>query len=217
MNRPHVIVNCAISADGKTALSNRRQLHISCEEDIKRVYMLRNECDAVLVGIGTVISDDPKLTVKEKYVKNPHQPIRIVLDTNCKTPDDAQVVNNVAKTLIFTSKKHGKKYGDNVEIIESKTDENGFIDLQILLELLYKCGIKKLLVEGGGTVIWEFLRQKLIDDLYVYTGPVIVGGKNTPTMADGKGIDDIKNLLSLEIVKTSRLGSGLLIHYKIKR
>lgn len=217
MNRPHVIVNCAMSADGKTALPNRKQLRISCEEDIKRVYILRNECDAVLVGIGTVLSDDPKLTVKEKYVKNPRQPIRIILDVNCKTPNDAQVVNNVAKTLIFTAKKCGKKYGDNVEIIESKIDENGFIDLQILLEILGKRGVKKLLVEGGGTIIWEFLRQRLVDDLYVYTGPMIIGGKNTPTMADGKGIDDIKNLLSLEIIETSRLGSGLLIHYRIKR
>ena len=217
MTRPYVIVNCAMSADGKTALSNRKQLRISCEEDIKRVYMLRNECDAVLVGIGTVLSDDPKLTVKEKYVKNPCQPTRIVLDTNCKTPNDAQVVNNASKTLIITAKKCSKKYGDNVEIIESKTDENRFIDLQILLEILHKRGIKKLLVEGGGTVIWDFLRQKLVDDLYVYIGPMIIGGKNTPTLADGKGINDIKNLLCLELVETHRLGSGLLLNYKIKR
>jgi 2,5-diamino-6-(ribosylamino)-4(3H)-pyrimidinone 5'-phosphate reductase len=206
-----------MSADGKTALPNRKQLRISCEEDIKRVYILRNECDAVLVGIGTVLSDDPKLTVKEKYFKKPSQPIRIVLDTNCKTPNDAQVVNNATKTLIFTAKKCSKKYGDNVEIIESKIDKNGFIDIKILLEILHKRGIKKLLVEGGGTVIWEFLRQKLVDDLYIYIGPMIIGGKNTPTMADGEGINDIKNLLSLEIVETRRLGSGLLIHYKIKR
>ena len=217
MTRPYVIVNCAMSADGKTALSNRKQLRISCEEDITRVYMLRNECDAVLVGIGTVLSDDPKLTVKEKYVKNPCQPTRIVLDTNCKTPNDAQVVNNASKTLIITAKKCSKKYGDNVEIIESKTDENRFIDLQILLEILHKRGIKKLLVEGGGIVIWDFLRQKLVDDLYVYIGPMIIGGKNTPTLADGKGINDIKNLLCLELVETHRLGSGLLLNYKIKR
>jgi len=88
MNMPHVIINCAMSLDGKLASQSGRQMKISCEEDIKRMYKLRNNYDAVLVGIGTVLSDDPKLTVKEKYVKNPKQPIRIVLDTYCKTPID---------------------------------------------------------------------------------------------------------------------------------
>ncbi len=86
MKRPYVVINCAMSADGKIASPSGKQMRISCDEDIKRMYELRNGCDAVLVGINTVLSDDPKLTVKEKYVKNPKQPIRIVLDTNliCK-------------------------------------------------------------------------------------------------------------------------------------
>lgn len=215
MNRPHVIVNCAMSADGKIALPTRKQLRISSEEDIERMYRLRNKCSAVLVGIGTILSDDPKLTVKEEYVKNLHQPIRIILDVYCKTPEDALVVNQAAKTLIVTGKKCDKKYGDNVKIIECETDENGFINLNSLLELLYERGIKTLLVEGGSTVIWSFLKQRLVDDLYVYMGPMIIGGKDTPTMVDGIGIKGIDELIPLEISEIRRLGPGILIHYKM--
>lgn len=215
MSRPHVIVNCAMSADGKIALPSREQLRISSDKDIKRMYKLLNECDAVLVGIGTILSDDPKLTVKEKYVKHPRQPIRVILDVHCKTPGDALVVNQAAKTLIITGEKCSKKYGDNVEMIECETDENGLIDLNILLKLLYERGIKILLVGGGGTVIWNFLKQKLVDDLYVYVGPMVIGGKNTPTLADGEGINSVDELVSLKVVDMGRLGSGFLVHYKM--
>lgn len=206
-----------MSADGKIALPTRKQLRISCEEDTERVYKLRNECNAVLVGVGTVLSDDPKLTVKEKYVKKLHQPIRIVLDTHCKTPKNALVVNDTAKTMIITGKKCNKKFGDNVEVIQCETDKNGFINLNKLLELLYERGIKTLMVEGGSTVIWSFLKQKLVDDLYVYVGPMIIGGKDTPTLADGDGIGGVGDLLSLEIIDVTTMGAGILIHYKMKK
>ena len=215
MNKPYVIVNCAMSADGKIALPTRKQLRISCNEDIERMYKLRNKYDAVLVGINTVLSDDPKLTVKEKYVEQPHQPIRVILDSHCKTPEAALAADGVAKTFIIAAEKCNKKYGNNVEVIQCETDQNGFIDLEKLLDLLYDRGIKMLMVEGGSTVIWNFLKQRLADELYVYIGPMIIGGKNTPTMADGEGIKNIDELISLKIVETSRIGPGILIHYKM--
>lgn len=217
MNRPHVIVNCAMSADGKIALPTRKQLKLSSEEDMKRVYKLRNEYDAVLVGVGTILSDDPKLTVKESYVKKPKQPIRIILDAHCKTPKNAHAVNNVTKTLIITLQKCEKNYGKHVEIIKCKTGRKGLVDLNQLLDILYKRGIKKLMVEGGGTVIWNFLNQKLVDDLYVYVSPVIVGGRYTPTMADGEGIKIFEDTIRLKIVRVRRLGKGVLFHYKMRK
>jgi len=217
MKKPHVIVNCAMSADGKIALPTRKQLRISSEEDIERMYKLRNECDAVLVGVNTILSDDPKLTVKEKYVKQPRQPIRIILDANCKTPEKALAVDKSAKTMIIVGKKCDKKFGSNVEMIQCQTDENGFIDLKKFLEMICGRGIKKLMVEGGSTVIWSFLKQKLVDDLYVYVGPMIIGGKNTPTLADGDGIGGVGDLLSLEIIDVTTMGAGILIHYKMKK
>jgi 2,5-diamino-6-(ribosylamino)-4(3H)-pyrimidinone 5'-phosphate reductase len=215
MNQPHIIINCAMTADGKIAQPNGKQLCISCEEDMERMYKLRNKYDAVLVGINTVLSDDPKLTVKDKYVENPRQPIRIVLDTHCKTPTNSLVVNQAAKTLIITDKECNKKYNDNVEIIQCETDKEGYIDLNKLLKILFNRGIKTLMVEGGSTVILNFLKQRLVDDMYVYISPMIVGGKDTPTLADGNGIKNIGELINLEIADTYRLGSGILIYYRM--
>ena len=215
MNKPHVIINCAMSADGKIALPSGKQLRISCDKDIKRMYKLRDKCDAVLVGINTIISDDPKLTIKRKYVEQPRNPIRIILDVHCKTPVDAHAVDDVAKTFVITAEKCNKKYGNNVEVIQFKADQNGFIDLERLLDFLYDRGIRTLMVEGGSTVIWNFLKERLADDLYVYIAPIIVGGKYTPTIADGEGIKNIDELISLKIVETSRIDPGILIHYKM--
>jgi len=210
MKRPYVVVNCAMSADRKIASPSGKQFKISCEEDIKRMYELRNESDAVLVGINTVLSDDPKLTVKEKYVKNPKQPIRIVLDTNCRTPVDSLVVNDLTKTLIVTAKNCNKVYGKNVEFILCDTDSNGLIDIDKLLNILFKKGIKKLMVEGGGTVIWNFLEKGLVDDFFVYIGPMIIGGKNTPTIGNGKNFEKF-----LKLGNIKDFGSGKLLHYKM--
>lgn len=216
MKRPYVIINCAMSADGKIALPSRKQVRISCDEDIKRMYNLRNEADAVLVGIGTILSDDPKLTVKEKYVKNPKQPLRIVLDSNCRTPKDALVLNDSAKTLIIIKKGNEKQFDcKHVEVVECKTDNEGRIDLNSALDLLFQKGVKKLLVEGGSTVIWSFLKKKLVDDLFIYIGPYVIGGKDTPTVADGSGIKNENELLSLRIVNVKRLDEGALIQYKV--
>jgi len=212
MKRPYVVINCAMSADEKIASQSGRQLRISCDEDIKRMYELRNECDAVLVGINTVLSDDPKLTVKEKYVKNPKQPIRIVLDTKCKTPINSLVVNNAAKTLIVAGEKCSKKFGENVEIVVCEKDDNGLIYLEKLLDTLYNKGIKKLMVEGGGTVIWNFLNKGFVDDFYVYVGLMIIGGKNTPNVGGGSG-KKFKKLLKL--IETRNIGPGTLFHYRL--
>jgi len=209
MKRPYVVINCAMTADGKIAKPSGEQLKISCEEDMKRVYQMRNDVDAVLVGINTVLSDNPKLTVKEKYVKNPKQPIRIVLDSKCRTPIDALVVNNVSKTIIFTAKQSGKNYSDNVEIVICETDEQGFIDLKQMLEFLSEKGIKNLMVEGGSTIINSFLKRGLVDDFYVYVGPMIVGGNKAPSLTIGDS-------LNLKLLNSKKLGQGILNHYRLK-
>jgi 2,5-diamino-6-(ribosylamino)-4(3H)-pyrimidinone 5'-phosphate reductase len=216
MNRPYIIINCAASVDGKIALSTKKQFRISSDEDIKRMYKLRNECDAVLVGINTILSDDPKLTVKEKYVKNPKQPFRIILDSKCRIPDGALVLNTVSKTLIITLKGNERCIeGRHIEVIGCNANAMGQIDLKCAMELLYKKGVRKLLVEGGGIIIWNFLHKKIVDDLFIYIGPYIVGGKKTPTIADGLGIQDEGEIINLKIIEIKRLGSGILTHYRL--
>jgi len=216
MNRPYVIVNCAMSADGKSALPTRKQLRISSDEDIERMYKLRNECDTVLVGIDTVLSDDPKLTVKAKYVENPKQPLRVVLDSKCRIPKDTLVLNNAAKTLIITTEGNEKHFeGEHIEVVGCKANEEGHVDLEYALELLCQKGVEKLLVEGGGTIVWSFLEKRLVDDLYIYIGPCVIGGKTTPTVADGSGIKNEGELIPLKIVDVTRLGPGILTHYRM--
>jgi 2,5-diamino-6-(ribosylamino)-4(3H)-pyrimidinone 5'-phosphate reductase len=212
MNRPYVFINCAMSVDGKIASSSGKQMRISNEEDLKRMYKLRNTSDAVLVGVGTILSDDPKLTVKEKYVKNPKQPIRIVLDTNCRTPRCAEVVNDVTKTIIVVGSSCKKKYGDNVEIIKCKTTKDNLIDLEYLLDFLFKRGIKKLMVEGGSTVISNFLKEGFVDDFYIFIGSMIIGGKNTPTLVN----KDFENI-NLKFVDAKNIESGILLHYRLMK
>ena len=209
MERPYVFINCAVSLDGKIASKEGKQIRISCDEDIARMYKLRNDSDAVLVGINTVLNDDPKLTVKEKHVKNPKNPIRIVLDTHCKTPKDALVVNNKAKTFVITGEKCKKSYPDNVEIVRCKT-KNNHIDLEDFLEKIYEKGIRKLMVEGGSNVITSFITEKLVDDIYIYVGSILIGGKNTPSL-----VSNLQSNINLRLKDTRDIGSGLLLHYKI--
>jgi 2,5-diamino-6-(ribosylamino)-4(3H)-pyrimidinone 5'-phosphate reductase len=215
MKRPHVIINCALSADGKIASPTGKQMKISCDEDIKRMYRLRNECDAVLVGVGTILSDDPKLTVKEKYIKHPKQPLRVVLDSKGRTPSHALVLNDTTKTLIITAKGTKKTYnGSHIEVVNCETDRNGLIDVKGVLDFLYQKGVRTLLVEGGGTVIWNFLKNKVVDDLYIFIRSCIIGGKETPTVAEGEGIENEDDCIPLTIVQVKRVGPGLLIHYQ---
>ncbi len=213
MKRPHVTINCAMSADGKIASPTRRQLRISSEEDIQRMYRLRHESDAVLVGIETILADNPKLTVKDSYVPHPRQPLRVILDSKGRTPADALALNTVSNTLIITTKGYKKTYqGPHIEVVECRANDEGFVDVEEALEILSEKGIQKLLVEGGGNIIWSFLQKRVVDDLYIYIGPCIIGGKDSPTVADGEGIND-EEVLSLQIIEIKRIGPGVLIHY----
>ncbi|MBA3043718.1 2,5-diamino-6-(ribosylamino)-4(3H)-pyrimidinone 5'-phosphate reductase [archaeon] len=207
----HVIINCAMSADGKIALPSGVQTKISNEEDMKRVHLLRNECDAILVGINTIISDDPKITVKGKYVKNPRKPMRIVLDSKLRIPDNANVLDGSAPTIIATTENSSRKI-KNAEIIECGKDR---VDLKKLLRILEEKGVKKLLVEGGSTIIWSFLNERISDELMVFVGPVVIGGEKSPTPAGGVGVKSFEGIIPLKLIDVKRIGDGVLLHYEV--
>ena len=210
---PHVIINCAMSVDGKIALPSRRQTRISNEEDIKRVHELRNRCDAILVGIETVLSDDPKLTVKESYVPNPSQPVRIVLDSYGRIPEDAQVLSSNSPTIIAVTESCESTI-DVAETIVCGKDE---VDIPVLLDILDKRGIKTLLVEGGETVIWSFLSQRLAHEFYVFVGSMVIGGLKSPTPAGGEGAKDESEIIPLKMMEVGKVGDGVLIHYGVEK
>ena len=206
-----VIINCAASVDGKIALPNRKQTRISGEEDLARVHRLRASADAILVGVGTIISDDPKLTLKKEYAKGKN-PIRVVLDTHLRTPEDALVLNDMAPTIIFNSIKDGKM--GNAELVKCP-ERNGMVDLDCVLEELERRGVKLLIVEGGSTVIWEFLRQRKADELNVFLGDMVIGGRDSPTIADGDGAKDMDEIVRLRFIEMKRMEGGVLLRYEV--
>jgi|TARA_B100000959_G_C14739925_1_gene524617 2,5-diamino-6-(ribosylamino)-4(3H)-pyrimidinone 5'-phosphate reductase len=205
--RPEVILNCAASADGKISLPNRKQMAISNEKDFERVHKLRSECDAIIVGIGTIIEDNPFLTVRNN---SGAKPIRVILDTSCRIPIDSNVLNGESETIIAVGNKSGKNNLETAEIIEC--GEN-MIDLTKLLNILRERGVKRVLVEGGETVMWSFLKEKLFDEHNVFFSSIIIGGTGTPTIAGGKGFQNEKSILNLKLVSVEQLGNGILAKY----
>lgn len=205
------IINCAMSADGKIALKSRRQTKISDEQDKKRVHELRNSVDAILVGVDTVLSDDPKLTVKEKYVKNPKHPTRIVLDSDGRTPTDALVLNGAARTIIVTNERCGKTF-PNAEVIRCGKED---VDIERLVPELERRGIRKMLVEGGSKVIWSFLRTRIADEVCIFIGSMVIGGDSAPTPAGGPGAEDEKDIVHMRLKDAEVLGSGVLVKYEV--
>lgn len=208
----YIIVNCAMSVDGKIALPSRKQTRISNEKDMMRVHKLRNSVDAILVGIGTILTDNPILTVKKKYVKNPRNPIRIILDTHLRIPEHANVLGSESKTIIVTTANAKKRKFANAEIIICGKNK---INLKTLIHKLEKRKIKKILIEGGGTVIWSFLRDKLVDEINVFIGNMIIGGKTAPTMADGDGAKRLNDIVHLKLLHIENLTDGVLLKYKV--
>lgn len=206
-----VIVNCAMSADGKIALRTRRQTKISNEADRRRVHKLRNKCDAILVGIETVLADDPKLTVNPKYVKNPRKPVRIVLDSTGRTPKNALVLDGSAHTIIVTNEKCRKTFR-NAEAIRCGKED---VDLRRLMRLLGRKGIESLLVEGGSKVIWSFLESKIADDVNIFIGSMVIGGERSPTPAGGEGAPDERSIVTLRLKSLRAMGDGVLVRYEV--
>ena len=208
--RPRIILNCAASVDGKIALPNRKQLAISNNEDFERVHKLRSECDAIIVGIGTIIEDNPSLTVRNN---SGAKPIRVILDTHCRIPPNSNVLQGNSKTIVAVGENPDQTNLENAEILRCGKEK---INLTKLLELLSKRGVKKILVEGGETVMWSFLKEELFDEYNIFLSSMIIGGTETPTIAGGKGFLGEKSLLSLKLDSVKQIGNGILVKYRKK-
>ena len=208
--RPKVLVNCAMSPDGKIATKERRQVRISSEEDMHRVKVLRSECDAILVGVGTVLADDPHLTIKG--FDRERNPLRVVLDPRGRTPPEAKVVDGRARTLVVTLQSTGNVW-PGVDVFRCGKD---FIDLNALMDELERLGVRMLMVEGGGETIWRFFRAGLVDRYLVYVGTRVFGGREAPSPVDGEGFLE-GDAFRLRLVSFERCGEGVLLSYEAER
>jgi 2,5-diamino-6-(ribosylamino)-4(3H)-pyrimidinone 5'-phosphate reductase len=196
-----------MTADGKIAGRSRRQLRISSPEDMARVKELRASSDAILVGVGTVLADDPHLTVKG--LPPERNPLRIVLDPRGRTPDTARVLDGRARTLIVTSEGCRRTW-PGAEVLRAGRDR---IDLESMLSSLDGRGVRTLMVEGGGETIFSFFESGLVDRYLVFVGSTIVGGRSSPTPADGDGFPEDRTV-QLKLAGCERMGDGVLLTYE---
>ena len=198
-----------MSADGKIALPDRSQIRLSNKEDMERVNNSRKESDAILVGIGTVIEDNPRLTIKNNKNLSTN-PVRVVLDTNGRTPINSNVLDDKSRTIIAVGNHFAGEIPGNSEVIKCGDEK---IDIELLMEKLYERGLKNILVEGGENVLWSFLNQKLFDEINIFVASLIVGGEKTPTVAGGPGFANKIDTLQLKLKEAEKIGNGILLKY----
>lgn len=224
--RPYVHVNVAISADGKLSTRERRQVRISGKEDFERVDRLRAESDAVMVGIGTVFADDPSLTVKAAELRKwriskgfDENPIRVVVDSGARTPLDASILHKGAGDRIIgcSSLAPRDRIGSLSKYADVLVAGNEKVDLSSLLNSLRARGVSRLMVEGGGTLIWGLLSDGLVDEITCYTGNLIIGGKDAPTLAEGSGFIREEDFARLSLENVVRMDEGVLLSWKVIR
>ena len=221
-SRPFVFINAAMSADGKIATIERKQTRISGSLDFDRMDELRSTSDAIMVGIGTVLSDNPSLTVKSSQCKGkrrtaglPENPVRIVLDSMARTPVDADIFKKgEGKRIIavteFAPKERVNKLAEYAEII---TVGKKKVDLEKLLIALKAKGIDRLMVEGGATLNWGLISGGLVDEIYTFLGNIIIGGSNAPTLVDGEGFKN--DFCRLMLLSCEKIEEGVLLRWKV--
>jgi len=216
--RPYVILNAAMTLDGKIA-SKAGDSRISSEEDLNRVHNLRANVDAIMVGINTLLIDDPKLTARRVGGRNPTP---IIVDSQARTPPNAKVlkVERERRPIIAVAEDAPK---ERVEALRRAGGEvvlvgrGDKVDLPVLMERLWERGIQSVLLEGGGTLIWGMAKEYLIDEVKVAVAPMMVGGVAALTLMEGEGYASMDEALRLELLGVERCGRDLVLSYKVQK
>jgi 2,5-diamino-6-(ribosylamino)-4(3H)-pyrimidinone 5'-phosphate reductase len=216
----HVRVNAATSVDGKLSTRERRQVAISGPEDFARVDRLRADSDAVMVGVGTVLADDPSLGLDDPDLRARRradgaapEPARVVADSRARTPPEADVLaGEVGTHLLVAESAPEDRLADlraaGADPVVAGTDR---VDLAAALSALEGRGVDRLLVEGGGELIFSLFAAELVDELSVFVGSVVIGGREAPTLADGEGF--LGEFPRLDLSSVERLDDGVLLSY----
>jgi len=198
-SRPYVILKLALSLDGRPFAEGGLSRWITGEKSRTAVHRLRASCDAVLVGIGTVLADDPSLTSHGAG----RDPIRVVLDSRLRTPKLAKILDGKAPTWILTGTE-GRARGISAEVIQVPLS-GGKVDLKQALTVLARRGVRRLLVEGGPQVWASFLRQNLVDEAQTFISPKFISGTRNPNKSP-----------VLKGARLKRLGPDFLFYGKVK-
>ncbi len=214
--RPLVILKSALSLDGKTATVSGESRWISSPASRAHTHRLRERVDAILVGIGTVLADNPSLTARPSGGKG-RDPLRIILDSRLKIPLTAKALNvrSQADTILATTRRSNPKRRADVaakgaEVLVLREVREG-VSLPHLLSVLGRRGIVSLLIEGGGRVSAGALRAGVVNKVIYYLAPMLIGGQQAPGAIGGEGVQRLDDAFRLRDVRTSRLGPDLLV------
>ena len=216
--KPYVTLKAALTLDGKTATRSGDSRWISSEASRNYVHSLRQNADAVLVGIGTVLRDDPLLTARPRGKEVPKQPMRVVVDSRLRIPLRSQLIVTACRypTLIATTAKSSPFKVRQLEEKKAKVwilpkDPRGKVSLEALMRRLGRQGIVSLLLEGGADLNASALKGRLVDRLLFFLAPKIVGGKKAPGVIGGEGVSRIREAMPVERLKVRRIGLDLVI------
>ena len=214
-SRPYVILSAAITLDGKLGVKSKRT-KLSSKNDKIRVHKLRSNVDAVIIGKNTVHLDNPSLTVR--YVKG-QNPVRIILDSLGTIKSNSKIIQtcNSVPTIIAVSESISeknlqrlRKFPLNVIICGKNS-----VNIPQLLRTLLNNGIKRILLEGGGTLNWSFIKKNLIDEAIVTLTPYILGGKDSVSLVDGTGFKNLDASTKLKLKKIQKNKNELVLFYKL--
>jgi 2,5-diamino-6-(ribosylamino)-4(3H)-pyrimidinone 5'-phosphate reductase len=225
MNRPYTFINVAMTADGKIDTFERKGAAISSKRDKERVDELRASADGILVGGKTLLEESPKLTVKSEALREDRvqrglspNPIKVGVVTVADIPPESDFIKTGdTRVVIFTTSQTSIPQIDILKAhgVEVFVDDAPRVDLNKMMLTLKKIGVDHLMVEGGGTMNFELIRLGLVDEIMLYIAPMIFGGANAPTLADGLGlIRSDAVALKLANAETHEDG-GIVLRYKL--
>jgi diaminohydroxyphosphoribosylaminopyrimidine deaminase/5-amino-6-(5-phosphoribosylamino)uracil reductase len=213
---PFVIAKAAVSLDGKMATHSYESQWISSPQTREYFHLLRGEYDAIMVGIGTLIKDDPLLTVRHPDWKG-KRITRVIIDSHLRFPLDAKVLSTLSqgKILVFTARNSSPRKAEalqkkGVEIIRLSPSPAG-LKLEKALSWLGKHETTSMLVEGGARLLTSMLEARLIDKMFVTLSPKLIGGKDAPSLFQGRGADFIKNSLQLKRINTFQIDEDIIV------
>ena len=214
--KPFVILKSALSLDGKIATSTGDSQWITGPEARERVHRLRDQVDAILVGAGTVLKDNPRLTTRLKKGKG-HNPARVILDARAEIPLKAKVFHHAGRDRVIyvTTRKAStvrvnrlERRGVQIQIISEK---NGHISLIKLIKILGQMGIASVLLEGGGGINASALKAGIVDKAVLFLAPLIIGGESAPGVVGGPGIKSLKQALKIKNLTVTPVGADWMV------
>ncbi|MFN4217028.1 MAG: bifunctional diaminohydroxyphosphoribosylaminopyrimidine deaminase/5-amino-6-(5-phosphoribosylamino)uracil reductase RibD, partial [Brevinematales bacterium] len=210
---PYVIAKYAMTIDGQIATKEGDSQWITSEEARQRVHILRSQVDAIMVGIGTVLADNPHLTVRLKTPSR--QPLRIIVDPYGKTPPMAHVRSDAFPTLFITLPGYGKNFSEPHVSVWEMGKDNTIPMREVFERLGREKSITSVLVEGGGRLLHRCLHEDTIDKLLVFIGEKLIGGKGIPPF-DGKGARKLSEGPSIKYFYAENLAHDIMIHAYLK-